>query len=190
MKSLTLRTFALLALFVGGPLLAGWKLDGGQVHFQSVKNNNAAVPGTFKVSGGAENGRFKVTVDLNSLDTGLPPRDTNIKTALFEVAQHPNFVLEGAFPADALPKNVGDATKVDFVAKLHYRGLTPEITFPMTLVRTGKNTVSATTQHSVAVGLADLGLAEGPLQAMMKLCAHQSILPIAFVSFQGEWKAD
>ncbi|CAM2010473.1 YceI family protein [Acanthopleuribacter pedis] len=191
MNPLNQRLFVATAFVLFSlPLCAGWKLDDGKVHFFSVKDNIAAVPGTFAVTGGAKDGSFEVVVNLDTLDTALPPRDTNIKTALFEVASFPKMVLKGAFPADQLPKTVGTTAMVDFKAKLHYRGLSPEITFPMLLIRTDAKTVQAVTPRPVAVGMADLGLTGAPLEAMMKLCAHQSILPIAFVSFSGTWQAN
>lgn len=181
--------FATALFCLATPALAGeWTLDGGKVFFYSVKNNNAAVGGTFQVTGGAKGNAFEVIVDLDTLDTDLVPRDISIKNSLFEVAKHPRFVLKGAFPADQLPKKAGDTAETTFEATIHYRGLKPKVSFPMILFRTSDNTIHARTKQTVAIGLGDLGLLGAPLEAMMKLCGHQSILPIAFVTFEGTWK--
>ncbi|GGP39832.1 hypothetical protein GCM10009347_04470 [Shewanella algicola] len=120
-----------LPLFVAGLLsfqaMAGdWQVnqDHSRVSFISVKKNDIAEVHHFKQVAGSltEAGAFALSIDLNSVDTGIKIRDDRMQTVLFEIAQFPQLKVNAVInPQLLMGMKVGDTltTKIDATVELH-----------------------------------------------------------------------
>ncbi|MCT8986193.1 YceI family protein [Shewanella phaeophyticola] len=120
-----------LPLFAAGLLsfqaMAGdWQInqDHSRVSFISVKKNDIAEVHHFKQVAGSltEAGAFALSIDLNSVDTGIKIRDDRMQTVLFEVAQFPQLKVNAVInPQLLMGMKVGDTltTKIDATVELH-----------------------------------------------------------------------
>ncbi|MDD8058132.1 MULTISPECIES: YceI family protein [Shewanella] len=120
-----------LPLFAAGLLsfqaMAGdWQVnqDHSRVSFISVKKNDIAEVHHFKQVAGSltEAGAFALSIDLNSVDTGIKIRDDRMQTVLFEVAQFPQLKVNAVInPQLLMGMKVGDTltTKIDATVELH-----------------------------------------------------------------------
>ncbi len=166
-----------------------WNLSESSVHFTSIKNGVAPVAGSLKTSGTLTGTSFQVEVDLNSVDTGNPLRDRNIATALFEAMTFPKMVLTGRLPKDAIPAKLGETRRIEVASTIDYRGTKTPVNFPMVLTRIGEHQIIMATAHAVSVSLSSLGLMNGALEALIKLCQHKAVAPFALVTFSGSWNS-
>ncbi|GGP53479.1 YceI family protein [Shewanella saliphila] len=120
-----------LPLFAAGLLsfqaMAGdWQVnqDHSRVSFISVKKNDIAEVHHFKQVAGSltEAGAFALSIDLNSVDTGIKIRDDRMQTVLFEIAQFPQLKVNAVInPQLLMGMKVGDTltTKIDATVELH-----------------------------------------------------------------------
>ena len=183
-----MKNIVLLALILHGAAFAGdWTLAEGTVHFTSIKNGNAPVNGTIPAKGTLSGDSIQVEVDLDNLITGDLARDINIKTWLFETAKN-KMTVKGKVDTAAVPAAIGQRTTTTIKSQVHYRGLTADMDVPVALVRTGEKTISMVSNRNVVMTLESLGLMGKPLEMLIKICAHESVSPLAFLSFEGELK--
>lgn len=121
----------LLPLFAAGLLsfqaMAGdWQVnqDHSRVSFISIKKNDIAEIHHFKHVAGSltQAGAFALTIDLNSVDTGIQIRDERMQTILFEVAQFPQLKVDAVInPKLLMGMKVGDTltTQINATVEMH-----------------------------------------------------------------------
>ncbi|MEF1260254.1 YceI family protein, partial [Vibrio harveyi] len=90
----TLSTLSIaLALFSSASFAAdNYTLDSNfsSVSFATIKNQFVVEPATINTLSGTldSNGKFDVAIDLNSIETGIPIRNTRLNEIFFESAKH------------------------------------------------------------------------------------------------------
>ena len=103
-----------------------------------------------------EQSSASLTIDTSSVDTGTPDRDTHLRSDdFFAVGSHPTLT----FTSSRVVKT-GDDT-YDVVGRLTIRGLSNEVTMPVTYLGTAKDpwgNVRAGFEASVTVNRKDFGL--------------------------------
>ncbi|MGE7956706.1 YceI family protein [Pseudomonas sp. NPDC089530] len=92
---------ALAALLLAGatlPAQANWYLDNesSRLSFVTSKNANVAEVQRFLVLHGKVDakGMARLEVELDSINSGIPLRDERMRKELFEIAQHPDAVID------------------------------------------------------------------------------------------------
>lgn len=174
-----------------GPGAAGaktLKLDQSKSHlmFHVIKDDTVTVRGKMYASGTlGKDGKLSLTVDLNSIDSQLEPRDNNIKTAFFEVAK-PNFAKAGVELSltretlEALKKKEPFVQEVTGSLTLH--GTKANFT-AKAFLSPGKNGgLRVVSQQPVEIHMDTWGLGAN-LTALMKLCGHRNVAKPAQVTY-------
>ena len=133
---------AALALFVSAAS-AQWELDGerSRLSFISVKNASVGESHTFTSVAGSigDDGHARVDIDLDSVETAIPIRNSRMREMLFET---------GTFPS----ANITTTVNPDVIAQA---GKVPTVvTVPMSVALHGS---SASYDAAVLVSLADDG---------------------------------
>ena len=167
------------------PMPVSYRVNASNIEVIAVKNGDAEVKGVFKeVSGKLGFGGTKdaptlsgtVEVTLGSYDSGLELRDERVHDLFFEVAQYAKAVLKlknsGPVPSPRLP--MGELTEVPMTGTLSMHGAEVPIETTLVLRRTSPVDLEVKTKEALTLSIAEFGM-NGPLQALIKACAHQSV---------------
>jgi polyisoprenoid-binding protein YceI len=166
-------------------------IHSGEISVISVKNGDTDVPATFtSVTGDLafQDGRRQVglsgtiQVGLNSFNSGLDLRDTNVKSHFFDVAQHPTSSLvvkslEG-LPGEGV--QVGSSSPATLTGELDVYGTIQAVTASVLLSRTDEHRYVLETTQPFEVSIEKLGMAER-LKLLMTACNHKSVNDIVKV---------
>ena len=164
-----------------------WESTDATIHFMSVKNNRFPVDGTLKAKGTVNNGKLSMKIDLETVNTKLLPRDINIKTFFFNTVVNPSMAIACDIDINELPQQIGESKtiKLTIVVTMFSNAA---IKLPCKFIRTSENTMSVQSTKFASVNLSNLGLANGPINALIEACKHKSVSPFVVVSFDSNWE--
>lgn len=189
------RVFALTAaacFVLALPSHAQWRLDNdaSELRFVTTKNTNAAEVQRFtKLTGElSESGAARLTIDLASVETGVPIRNERLQTMLFEIAQFP----AAQFDAQIDPKQLaaldpGASFDVELAGKLTLHGKTQDTKALLRVVRLRDQRIMVSTRAPILVSasLFDLGAGIEKLREIMALPNIIGTVPVTFaLTFQ------
>jgi len=160
-------------------------MDKSSLTFVSTKNEGAEVAGSFGVIlGGFQLDAKKLSatagvlnVELDSVDTGLELRDTNIAETFFgrvvgKVVRSDVEFLAFRPKSESLP--VGGKTLAEVDLRINVRGSGNLATAQVELTRTSELGWTLSTTEPVVLSISDLGMA-GRADSLKERCGHASI---------------
>ena len=159
--------------------------------FGSVKNGFIgevhSIPG---LSGGADaTGAFSVSLDLASVETGVPIRNQRMRDLFFETAVYPVAVVNGTFhPADFAGMKVGERKVVRLPVTIALHGIEASREIEVSVVRLARDKILAASEKPVMIDAAEFNLGEGieRLRAAVGLDSIAAVSPISFtLVFEG-----
>jgi hypothetical protein len=169
-------------------------MDKSSLSFVSTKNGGAEVGGTFAVIlGGFDLDPDKLSattgvlnVELDSVNTGLELRDTNIAETFFgrvvgKVVRSDVEFLAFRPEVEALP--VGASTIADVDLRINLRGSGNLASAKVELTRTSELVWSMNTLDPVVLSISELGM-QGRSDSLKERCGHASIEDKVTVSAQ------
>lgn len=183
-------TTAILALLGAGayanPFQGGWKLleDGSTLNFQSTKNKTIVETSSFaQVSGTInQNGAAEISIELESVDTGIDLRNVRMRFLFFESFQYPTAMVTAQLnPADLedLNEKRRKIVTLPYVMNLHGVIKTAEAKVAVTLLT--DNLVNISTPTPITVATKDYNLDGGVKK--LEEAAGVEIVPQAAVTF-------
>jgi hypothetical protein len=160
-------------------------MDKSALSFVSTKNGGIEVAGVFGVVLGGFNldpEKLSATtgvlnVELDSVDTGLPLRDTNLAETFFGrvvgkvIRSDVEFL---AFRPEAESIAVGEKTQAVVDLRINLRGNGNLASAKVELARTSADGWTLKTTEPVILSIADLGM-QGRADSLKERCGHQSI---------------
>ena len=172
--------------------LADWQLDNAasQLNFVSVKATDIAevhkfteVSGTIR-DGGKTTGEIDLSVELASVDTLIPLRDSRMRELLFETVTFPTAKLYGNLPlADFLTLGVGDSKTADITLTLDLHGAKAPVTANVLVSRLSPSRMLVTAKQPVVLQAQTFSLVKG-IEALREAAGLPSIsksIPVSFV---------
>ncbi|MFB6344307.1 MAG: YceI family protein [bacterium] len=173
------------------PISGSFKVvpEESNINFTSIKNQDIGVSGFFdSVSGKItvpDNGNItkangKISLGLTSLNTGLSVRDKRVLKHFFETEpDNPDAKNSSAvFSVKSLEtedinklKELHDSVKVTAVGEMNLHGQTVKQAMELTVTRTGKNQVRATTRKPYVFNVKKFNMVK-PLEKLMEVCGH------------------
>ena len=163
-----LSTFSIaIALFSSASFAAdSYTLDSdlSSLSWATIKKQYIIEPATIDSLSGSLNseGQFDVVIDLNSINTGIPIRNTRLNEVFFESAKHAPVQVTGKIDWTTLGEG---SHKVKVPAEVTLFGNTKSIEFPVVVLNAG-NTVMVSSSAPVIIGAADFGI---PSENLTKL---------------------
>ena len=198
-RALAIALAALALGFGAGAGAAGlgegrWTLDaaGSTLTYQSVKKNTVVETNKLRNLSGEvlPDGSAKVTIDLNSVDSGIDVRDVRMRFLFFQTFKFPTATvttkIDPAVVAD-LPTRRRLKTPLHFTLDLH--GFSREFDANVVVTLISDTQVSVASETPIEIKVADFGL----LPAVEKLEQAgdvQNIVPVASVSFDFLFDAE
>ncbi|MBH0237552.1 OmpA family protein [Methylobrevis albus] len=187
---------ALVAGFAAGPAAAAtdWLLvpDSSTLTYQSIKKNSIVETNAVRNLSGivTAGGEALVTIDLNSVDTGVDIRNVRMRFLFFETFK---------FPAASLTARIDPAVFADLKTKrrltmplpfrLNLHGVEKDLTADVVVTMVTDTMVSVASRAPVSVAVADFDLLPG-LEKLKEAAEVDSIVPSASVSFDLIFAAD
>lgn len=166
---------------------AAWDLanEASLFGFVSIKKSSVAEVHQFgKLSGEIDDdGHVTVDIDLSSVETGIPLRNSRMKSYLFEVGKfHYAHVTGTVSPSLINGLGVGRTTAVSVPLKLSLHGKTRNITAAVFLFKQEDGAIMVGTGLPIIVNAKDYGLGNGieRLARLAKLPRIATAVPVTF----------
>lgn len=180
------KTIGLLAALVSLPTLAGWALDSDNSHvsFVSVKKSQISESHHFKSISGTINGKaVSLSIDLASVDTGIPIRDERMAKYLFATELFPKATFAAEIP-DTLLKSikVGEAKHFDLAGKITIKNQSKPVNVKTMIVKIANGNILVNSTKPFIINAKDFNLSTG-IAKLAELASLPSITESVPVSF-------
>tara|TARA_R110001583_G_scaffold41891_1_gene133168 strand:- start:68234 stop:68830 length:597 start_codon:yes stop_codon:yes gene_type:complete len=164
-----------------------WVVDGNdsQLNFVSIKKTNIAEVHEFKHLEGSydSQGQFILDIDLASVDTHVPVRDTRMKDYLFEVSKFSTAKITAMINTDLVDAIAEGASEIFTVdANLDLHGVIKPLKLDIIVTRLVGAKLSVVSVQPVIINADDFALATG-INKLMELASLPSISQAVPVSF-------
>ncbi|MEM1081962.1 MAG: YceI family protein [Pseudomonadota bacterium] len=194
MHRFTSPLVALTGLLYSSAALAGWTVDDQQsrLSFVSIKAGTIAEVHHFEQLNGTltDDGRFSLTIDLNSVETLIPIRNERMRDQLFDTARFPNAVLNSRLDLAAVHAlDIGEQTRLDAEAQLELVGQSSTLTVQAVVARLSDQQLLVTSAQPLTLNAISLGLGDG-VEQLREVAGLPSISPAVPVTFQLTLSAD
>lgn len=124
-----------------------------------------------------------LTIDLNSVNSGVELRDQRMKDLLFETATYPTATITVTVPSALISGlAVGQATATDISASLNLHGVTGTIAAKVSVQKLSNNRILVQTLAPVLVKAGDHSLTNGveALRAAVGIASISTAVPVDF----------
>ncbi|MDU0353234.1 YceI family protein [Paraglaciecola aquimarina] len=179
-------TSVLASSFVANSAIADWTLQNAQssVHFISTKKQNIDEIHHFKQLTGqlTNSGKFTLSIDLASVETGIEIRNTRMREQLFKVGTFPTADVSAQLPTEVMQLKAGQTSKVEVTAELSLMQTTMPLALHIQVTKTTDNSYVATSIQPVLISASSVGLQQG-VETLQKLAGLPSIgltVPVSF----------
>ncbi len=155
-----------------------WTLDAekSRVNFVSIKKGNIAESHTFSdISGHVTDGKARVIIKPDSVDSRIPIRDERMREFLFETGVYPTIEIVAEVSAALKGLEPGNSSLASIPATLSLHGETKELTLDVRISRLNQNTMVVASTQPVLVRAANFNMVDG----IIKLSSLVNNLPIA-----------
>ncbi|WP_100642454.1 YceI family protein [Alteromonas facilis] len=181
-----MRLLMLALMLVSSSTLASWHLDNSksQLNFISTKNEHISEIHTFDTLTGSlgNDGKLSVEIDLTSVNTLIPIRNTRMQEMLFNVAAHKLASFNTTLPATIMQLGVGEQVMLEQAGTMHISGADAEVTFSISVSRLDDNTFVAHTLKPTLLSANQFDLTGG-IDALRSVAGLKSIsytVPVTF----------
>lgn len=179
----------LLGLALCGAVAAdSWTLDNAasRLSFVSTKAGTVAEVHRFDALSGSlgPDGRFSVTIDLDSVDTAIDIRDQRMREMLFETGEFPTATLTAQVDMRQVESiEPGEQSDIATEAQLDIHGVTVNLTVNATVARLDARTLLVTSSEPLVVTASQFGLGAG-VDKLREIAGLPSISPAVPVTFR------
>lgn len=184
----------LLMLSAPTAVLADWSVDNenSRLSFVSVKAGMVAEVHHFGELDGwlGDDGRFRLDIDLASVQTLIPIRDERMRDLLFETGTFPVATLSAQLDLAPLRElAVGDQLEMVAEAELDLRGQKTGHTVRTVVARLAKDALLVTSAEPLVLNAGALGLTEG-IERLREIAGLPSISPAVPITFRLTLRED
>ena len=180
--------FSTLALLVSSQALATWNLDNekSSLSFVSIKAIDIAEVHRFTEMAGriSDKGKAVVTIELASVDTGVPIRDERMQEMLFETGKYPLATARAKLDmkiVDAVAP--GNSTRLTTELELDLHGVRVTVDANVVIAMLDEKALMVTSSKPVILNAASVNLVDG-IEALREVASLPSIgnaVPVSFV---------
>jgi polyisoprenoid-binding protein YceI len=168
--------------------LAQWQLDPAQsrLSFMSTKAGNIAESHRFEKINGqvADDGHAELTIDLRSVNTGIPIRDQHMQNLLFLTEKYPQATFNTQLNLDELQSlTTGNSMPLALIGELNLHGVSAPITAQVQVIKATEKSIYVATTAPVIVNAEKFRLQQGvnQLAKVVNLPEISYVAPVVFV---------
>ncbi len=169
------------------PVTGGWTLNttDSYLNFATTKNtSNVEVHNFTSIAGDiSAAGVATLTIDLNTVNTGVALRDQRMRDLLFETATNPTATVTVTVPTTLIANlAVGQTSQTDITASLNLHGVTANITTKVSVQKLTTSRVVVQSLPPVLVKAETYGLTAGveALRAAVGIASINASVPVDF----------
>jgi polyisoprenoid-binding protein YceI len=173
--------------FSSSSAAAPWALNttDSYLNFATFKNTNVLESHNFTSLSGDINsaGVATLTIDLNSVNTGVDIRNQRMRDLLFETVNYPSAIVTVAVPANLIGSlAVGQSAATDISASLNLHGITGTIVTKVSVQKLSSSRVLVQSIAPVLVKAGTYSLTNGveALRSIAGLAAISEAVPVDF----------
>lgn len=146
--------------------------------YQSIVENNFFERFAGSVS---EDGVVQLTIDADSVNTGVEIRDERVRLHAFDSENHPQIVFNARLEQNLDALKPGEVKEQELSGTLTMRGVTRPITARLVVVRNTTDTALVKTLSPIIINAADYGMEEGfeQLRALVNLFNIPQFIPVS-----------
>ncbi len=187
-----LAAAAVVIALTPGSAFAAWVLDGAEssINIVSVKKGKAGEVHSFKTLSGnvTDDGVATVNIELGSVETGIPIRNTRMGTMLFEIEKFPLAKISAKLDAEAFKSQaVGTRMAHEIVLTVDLHGVSKEISAGIYVTRLSKTMVNVASAKPIIIKAGKFGL-KGGIKALKKAANLPSIATAVPTTFNLVFK--
>lgn len=164
-----------------------WDLDSttSYLNFVTTKNLHNVEIHTFGTLTGSIStaGVATVTIDMNSVSTGVALRDQRVRDLLFQTATYPTATITVNVPSSLLSTlAAGQTTQTDLSANVNLHGVSATVTTRVSVQRLSSSRVLVQSMAPVVTRAADFNLTDGveALRSIVNLTSISAAVPVDF----------
>lgn len=176
-----------LTLLIALPAQAAWQLEMGEsnLSFASTKKSAISEVHHFKsLTGSISNAGLATTrIDLSSIESNIPVRNTRMQNLLFEVGKFSHADINADISTLNIDKlAVGDTLQqsISFHVSLH--GQSQDISIPVRVIKLSNNRLWVSSVQPIIINASQFGLEAGvaALQKIANLPSISTAVPVTF----------
>lgn len=148
-----------------------------QLNFVSIKAKDVAeLHGFEQLSGSlSADGVFQLSVDLNSVNTGIDIRDERMKTMLFNTEEHPNIVLQSTLNiTDIQALSMGDSLDLTVDSELRVLNQSHDLSIDVRIIKGSDQRLWVFSRSPLLLNGASLDLGDG-IEALREIAGLPGI---------------
>ncbi len=167
--------------------LANWQIDAdtSRVNFVSVKKNTLGESHYFKAMSGSlsEQGELKVEIDLTSVETNIPIRNTRMQEMLFNTQKFAVMSLTANVQNELNKLKTNTPMQFTTSASMQLHGVKKEISLNVMATKLSNGAIQVVSLMPTIITPSDFNLEQG-VDALQKIAGLPSItraVPVSFV---------
>ncbi|MDM7862067.1 YceI family protein [Alteromonas sp. ASW11-36] len=185
-----MRLMVLSMLLCCSSAFANWQLDlaNSSINFISTKNTHISEIHQFDRFSGSLNdaGEVSVSIDLTSVNTMIPIRDSRMQELLFNVSEFAQATFTAKLSDDVFSMSVGEQQILMTNGELALHGATSKVPVHVKVVRVSEDVFIAYTTKPSMINASQFGLAGG-VDALQKIAGLANISYAVPVSFSVQF---
>ena len=185
MKKISLVTWILLTLSPAA--FADWTLVGeeSRIDYVSIKANSTGEVNYFKTLEGSitDSGAVSLTIDLNSVETGVSIRNERMQTEFFDTESFADAKVRGAVDVSrAVELQKGETYQEALKLTLSLHGVVADVDAQVQVTKLANDQLLVTSLSPVIIDAQTFDLGEGveKLQTLAGLPSISSVVPVTF----------
>ena len=181
-----MRNWLLFGLLATSLSHADWQLaPESELTFLSTKNTSLTEIHRFRSLSGtlSTTGQASLSIDLTSIDSGIPVRDERMQKFLFETSRFTQATLTTVVDPEVLKKAAsGDIQRINLTGKLSLHGSEEDVNVPVLVVSASNGSIVVSSLQPVLIHAENFALAEGirTLRDIAKLETIAEVVPVSF----------
>lgn len=181
-----MRNWLLFGLLATSLSHADWQLaPESELTFLSTKNTSLTEIHRFRSLSGtlSTTGQASLSIDLTSIDSGIPVRDERMQKFLFETSRFTQATLTTVVDPEVLKKAAGgDIQRINLTGKLSLHGNEEDVNVPVLVVPASNGSIVVSSLQPVLIHAENFALAEGirTLRDIAKLETIAEVVPVSF----------
>lgn len=167
--------------------VADWELlnDESSLHYISIKDTDAGELNSFKKLSGSvsDSGTVSLSINLTSVETGIPIRNERMQEMFFDVAQYAEATVSGDVDLARVAKlKVGETYTDSITLNLALHGVSKEVSNTVQVTKLTGERLLITSIEPVIVNAGDYKFAQGieKLREVAKLPSISMVVPVTY----------
>ena len=185
-----MRLMVLSLLLCCSSAFANWQLDlsNSSINFMSTKNTHISEIHQFDSFSGnlSDTGELTVSIDLTSVNTMIPIRNTRMQEMLFNVSDFAQAAFTAKLSDDVFVMSVGEQRVLVVDGELTLHGATSKVPAHVRVVRVSDDAFIAYTTKPSIINASQFGLTSG-VDALQKIAGLANISYAVPVSFSVQF---